>query len=229
MEKGRIIERIGKLFALADASRNPSESEVFEALSQARTLMAKYEISENDLMVREDGKKSDSRWNFAREIVPTKNAKNVKEWEFLLADAIGRITHTIALKYSRLCEHGNYLTFEGEEVDCGIAVALFQILSKQALRFSEELFITKIERRSYLEGFAIGVGQQAKQKVKSLSDVQSRQFALVSTEKEEWIREKVGKTKESKYKSRPSDPLAQYIGIKDGLEAQTSYNEKALN
>lgn len=224
--RDKIIERVRRLMMLADKDRNPSESEVFEALSKAKALMVEYDLSESDLDFSTDTHKKE--WKFEKQVVPTRGDSNVKVWESFLSKGIARLTHTRVIRYTRYHSRGSYLQFEGEAIDVGLAVALFGIVSKEALRLSEEKFTDRTGRRSYLEGFALGVYQQANEKVKSLSAEQSNRYALVSTEKENWVSQNIGKTKLGTLKQSRVNGNAYSQGITDGKKTQTSYREKAL-
>ena len=53
-EKERVIDKIKKLFKLAE--NNPSEQEAQSALSCARALMVKYEMEESECVIQDDNK-----------------------------------------------------------------------------------------------------------------------------------------------------------------------------
>lgn len=221
--KEKIISRINRLFSLADSSRNPSEEEVFEALSKAKTLMAEYEISEADLITA--GEKSDSRWTFKEERFVVETA-TVPMWHSQLLFGISKLTHTHVTQGGYRGER--YFRIRGESVDVGIAIALFEILKKQARRLAEEKFKTRTDRRSYCEGFSGGVQQQAREAVKSLSADSANRYALVSTEKTTWLAKQGVILDNGVSTKRRTNPNAYNHGYRDGYATETSYRQKAL-
>lgn len=220
--KQKIIDRINKLFSLADTSRNQSEEEVSEALSKAKTLMAEYDLSESDLI---QGQSKESKWEFLSQVIYSEK-QTFDKWQRMLFFGISKLTHT------RIWQGGNrgsrYVKIVGESVDVGIAIALYNILKKQARRLAEEKYVTRTDRRSYCEGFAGGVQQQAKEKVKSLSAASENKYAIISTEKTEWLAKKGVILDEGVTVKSYRNPIAYKNGYKDGYASETSYNQKAL-
>lgn len=230
-DKTKIIERIKKLLSLADESKNPSESEVFNALNKARSLMAEYEISEDDVTVL-NPEDSRTEWNFYSEWVPT-TATTLQVWEEFLIIGIATITHTKPIRHRNPTGGRGYrLKLHGEENDVKMGIMLFSILKTHARRIAEECYQTRPDRRSYQEGFGLGVQKQANEKVKGLSAEQSNRYAIVSTEKSQWVakcvKENMGETKDRSVKNNVN-PFAFQHGFDDGNSTSLNNNQRALS
>lgn len=159
-----ILEKIKGLLALGDSSRNNSEEEAKAAMLKAQQLMAKYDISAEEVEEKEEEKYShemcEHKWDYAYRIpLASVLAKNFR-----------------CMVYT----HGKKVVFMGHPSDAKICKATFefayQFIQKKGNSIYNKRYAmgypTKGVFNSYAHGFIVGL-QEA-------FDVQCKALAIVT-------------------------------------------------
>ena len=162
--KEEIFEKIKGLLALGDASRNNSDEEAKAAMLKAQQLMAKYDISAEELEGEEEEQYAhemcEHKWDYA--------------YRLPLANVLGK--NFRCMVYT----HGKKVVFMGHPSDAKICKATFEfayqyIQKKGNASYNKRYsmgYPTKGVFNSYAHGFIVGL-QEA-------FDVQCRALAIVT-------------------------------------------------
>lgn len=162
--KEEMLEKIKKLLALGDASKNNSEEEAQSAMLMAQKLMAKYDISAEEVEGKEEELYShemcEHKWDYAYRIpLAQVLAKNFRCMLYL---------------------KGKGIVFMGHSSDAKICKATFEFAYQFIMRKGNALYnkrysmgqVTKGVFNSYAQGFIAGL-QEA-------FDVQCQALAIVT-------------------------------------------------
>lgn len=126
-----IIERIRKLLALADESRNSSEVEAIAAAMKAQSLMAKYDIDIKQ--VRDIGKTCEEM--LRKEIDFKKNSGYNIKWRFMLARIIA---DNFRVKFFSV--NKDKVAFYGHRTDVEIAESVFNFIFTMGNKLSVKYY-----------------------------------------------------------------------------------------
>lgn len=157
----RVIEKVKKLLALGDASKNNSEAEAQSAMLKAQKLLAEYDLSIDSVMDDsiEDEIKTEyceHKWNAKFRIpLATVLGKNFRCEPFLSGNVVAFMGHTVDVK---ICKE----TFE----------YAYSFIYKKACKAYNEVYAlgyeTKGVMNSYAEGFIVGLKQVLEQQCTAL-------------------------------------------------------------
>ena len=184
MERGKLINKVIKLFRLGDASRsNTTEGELLSAMTKARELMALHNIA----MVEVEGLLDETKVNELR-IKVKEHSAYTRKGKFAIYD------HPIMTAVSVLTDTGVYMNnkggyqscvFVGEETDVHIASELYSILLSSLRKFTRSACGSGWSK--YHTDYAIGFGRRViERSKKSVEKEKSNQsMALVATKKGE--------------------------------------------
>lgn len=162
--KEQILDKIHKLLALGDSTRNDSEEEVKAALLKAQELMAKYDISAEEVAGEQEEQYShetcEHKWDYAYRI-PLAN---------VLSDNFRCMVYI----------KGKSIVFMGHSSDAKICRAAFEaaydfIMKKGSALYNKRYSMglkTKGVFNSYAHGFIVGL--------KEAFDVQCKALAIVT-------------------------------------------------
>lgn len=202
--KEEIFEKIKGLLALGDASRNNSDEEAKAAMLKAQQLMAKYDISAEELEGEEEEQYAhemcEHKWDYAYRIP--------------LANVLGK--NFRCMVYT----HGKKVVFMGHPSDAKICKATFEFAYQYIQKKGNAIYNkrysmgypTKGVFNSYAHGFIVGL-QEA-------FDVQCRALAIVTPQ--DVIDEFTNISKDWKSKNRKNiakdatDAQVWYEGRRDG-------------
>lgn len=206
MTKDKVLEKVKRLLALGDKSRNDSEEEAQSAMLKAQELMAKYDISIEEVEGEEEQQYSheicEHKWDYAYRIP--------------LANVLS--TNFRCMVYTR----GKRIVFMGHPADAKICKATFEFAYKFIQKKGNALYNkrysmgypTKGVFNSYASGFITGL--------KEAFDVQCRALAIVTPQdvidtftdiSKDW------QTKKSKnIADDATDAQVWYEGRRDGKE-----------
>ena len=161
----RVIERINKLLALSDQSRNPSENEAIAASLQVQKLLAKYNLSMTD--ITGERKEEDCQQAIA-------DVGTGKKWKYRLADTIA---DNFACK--AFYRGSELIVFFGYEADVIAARRVFVYLFKVGDRLANQWAKQRRERfgsaegvyNSFVAGFVTGVRSELEKQCVALAIV----------------------------------------------------------
>lgn len=164
MSKEDILRKIKDLLALSDKSRNNSDEEAQAALLMAQKLMAKYDISAEEV----DGEEQEQ---YSHEICEHK-------WDYAYRIPLAHILseNFRCMVYS----HGKKVVFMGHPSDAKICKATFEFAYQYIMRQGSALYNKKYSMgyptkgvfNSYAHGFLTGL--------KAAFDVQCKALAIVT-------------------------------------------------
>lgn len=171
-----IIEKIRKLLALADESRNNSEEEALRAAMKAQSLMAEYGIDIKEVRDAESVCREMAR----QDIFPKKNSGYNIKWRYTLARII---SSNFRVKYFLVGRDG--IAFYGYKTDVEIATSVFNFLFNIGNKLSVKYYYqcqrngwsTKGVINEWLVGFCQGLKDELEKQCVALalviaSDVQ---------------------------------------------------------
>ena len=132
-EKKKRIERILKLFALGDASRNMSEAEAELAATKARQLMLEYQLTNVDLTQYDAARAERVIWSITRTTAYTLT-RPFALYDDYIGLAVMAITGTRCITTIQEWVRVKYYRrqFIGTESDTAIAARLFMVLLQSA-------------------------------------------------------------------------------------------------
>lgn len=159
MDNEKIVERIKKLLALGDKSRNIEEAEAEAALLKAHELMAKYNVS---VEITEEEKIS-----YVHETC-------VSKWNMGFRKPLGVI---IAQNFRCECYlHGGSIVFFGHATDAKIAREVFEFAYAFAMKEGNRCYNKNYQMgrntqgvfNSYVRGFLVGLKQKLEEQSTAL-------------------------------------------------------------
>ena len=167
-KEAAIIEKIRKLLALADESRNNSEEEAIRAAMKAQSLMAKYGIDVKDVRDAESVCREMARESI---FVKSNSGYNTK-WRFRLARVIA---DNFRVKYFITDRTG--VSFYGYKTDVEIAVSVFNFLFNIGNKLSVKYYYqcqrnglsTKGVINEWLVGFCQGLKDELEKQCVALA------------------------------------------------------------
>lgn len=147
--KDELIEKVKKLLNLADMSRNDSDEEAKAALLRAQQLMAKYDLSIEEVSEETQPEYSheicENKWNYAYRV----------PLAAILADNFR----------CKFYSHGKSIAFMGHPTDAKLAKSTFEFAYTYIMRQGNALYnkryqmgqVTKGVFNSYAQGFLSGL------------------------------------------------------------------------
>lgn len=234
--KDNLIEKIRKLFALADPERGGTEAEVMVAMERAKSLMAKHNLSMAEVAVADDavGKMPEGPHIIEMVGLTRKHCVVLRKWEMWLAAVVDQIcgtNHFYRANRHRISSLQRcVLIWAGDETDCHVAAALWPILRKSILAQSKERLGPGYRpiHRNYCEGFVVRLFERAKAaKAQDLTAQQEQTLALVVRSKADALATYVAglglrTTRESRSGAQHSE--AHEMGYADGEHMSLSTN-----
>ena len=163
MSRDEVLERIKKLLALGDASKNNSEEEAKSAMLMAQKLMAKYDICAEDVEEEEE--------QYAHEMCEHK-------WDYAYRIPLA---HVLSKNFRCMVYvHGKRIVFMGHPSDAKICKATFEFAYTFIQKKGNSIYnkrysmgqTTKGVFNSYAHGFIVGL-QEA-------FDVQCQALAIIT-------------------------------------------------
>lgn len=223
-DKDTIIGRIKALLSLGDASRNPYEEEVKTALSMAQKLMKKYNLSMNDINIKEtpDDSIKEKYTSRGGHLEPWK--RNLAHVIQLLFD-VEPIIHPITF-------HRRCWCFVGFEVDCKLAAYTYDYL-ESLIDFRSKLKYKgrRRQRQAYLQGFLECLLERAtaeKAKRDTPEDIKYGSLVVAKNDRiKKWISENL-KTKQEKRRGELDlESMLEYSqGYQDAKRIDLNNNKK---
>lgn len=228
----KIIEKIQKLFRLADKTRNASEGEAMNALEAAKRLMAEYNISMADIAKETTPEGANKNWLAARTVATGGSGRKqfVGVYENIMFQAVAKLTGTLGVRMP-----GNVLLYFGETHDVSIAQSLFKILIQTMWACSRKLLGPKIgpSHRQYAEGFSRAVYDRAHTSVEPSTTTDGGTFAMVVASKETWLAAQTKTAfpnltdgKPIRITGRRDDPFAYRAGHEDGSKVDLAHKNR---
>lgn len=163
-----VIEKIRKLLALADESRNNSEEEAIRAAMKAQSLMAKYDI---DIKQVRDAD-MECQEMLRRDIGFKKNSGYNIKWRFHLAKIIAN-----NFRVKTFMTNGDGIAFYGHKTDVEIAESVFNFIFATGNRLSVKYYYqcqkagkqTKGVINEWLIGFCQGLKDELEKQCVALA------------------------------------------------------------
>lgn len=163
-----VVEKIRKLLALADESRNNSEEEAIRAAMKAQSLMAKYDI---DIKQVRDADK-ECQEMLRRDIGFKKNSGYNIKWRFRLAKIIAN-----NFRVKTFMTNGDGIAFYGHKTDVEIAESVFNFIFATGNRLSVKYYYqcqkegkqTKGVINEWLIGFCQGLKDELEKQCVALA------------------------------------------------------------
>lgn len=210
MSREKIMEKINHLMAVA-SDKASAENEVISATLAIQRLMAKYNLTSDD-MVSSDENKRDI---IERRFVTGKGNK----WKYTLANIVAR---NFCCK-TYFCGKDEVVFF-GYEDHADVAVEVFEFLFKTGNKFANREYVrarnngrsTHYVKNTYLNGFLTGIKRHLEEQCTALA-------LVVSKEVEEAYSERVTGTRTIKSNFTITRDADIYnAGVRDGSNAITS-------
>lgn len=230
-DRDKIMDRLKKLFALADPSRGATENEVFVALKRAKELMARHNLSMAQVTkeIKED-KTAPKISIIEGEAHTRKGNISLKKYEQWLAHVIDELCDTKHLYYTVRAVAQRFqkcrLVFVGEQTDCAVAAQMWNIfrttIHKHARAYCGKGFTPS--HRSYCEGFVARLykrSRELKPKDLGLTKEEGKSVALVVVNKRDalqqwWDSQQFKSKRKSNAQSGKMDYDAYDKGYEDG-------------
>lgn len=227
-----ILKRVQSLFALAD-NHAATQGEVMAALSQAKKIMARYNLDMMEIdAAKAQSDKSSARWIYEEVEATLPNAKREthKGYESTLVSAVKVLTGVQAYwtkaPYTDRNKRTQYrvkLVFAGDTVDIHVAKALFEALAATMFQIVYGRYgRTPWTRyhRSFCDGYAHEIWMRANSEQESLSLEEKNCYAIVLANKEDWSRASLYETHADMREGKDHRPLAQHVSAyRGGREA----------
>lgn len=227
-DKDNLIRKILKLFALGSASSGTTEAEMMAAITQAKVMMARHDISEAAIQqaANEANAKAKTKieYNINSYTAYTRKMKSLARYDEVVAVCVERLTSTKALVTRTSTANGNYVSikFVGTEMDANVASALFMIFLPAVRARARAVFgSAKWDKQhtSYAIGFATRMAQRASEMADGLTPEEKTSTALTIRTKADAIGVFLGKSVVmSGFKRRDQSPdaIAWGMGYHDG-------------
>ncbi len=185
-DRAKVVEKIVKLFELGQSGRGATEHEALLAVQKAQELMARHGIAMGDVEAIKGGSRKRTIKTAERE-ARTHNHRNWARFDQWLAWAVGKITTTVPSMQQGY--KSNTMYFFGDEDDVAIAIALFNILSKEVRRLATAVCGKGwgTSHRCFAEGFAARVMERSRE-MRGLSKEEQQQWGLIVRDKEALVR-----------------------------------------
>ena len=162
--KEEMLRLVKQLFALGDTSRGATVAEAENAMSKAKLLMAKHNISMSELEVADmKAGKTATANTIAVE------RKGFKSWEIRLMNAIDHLFETAHYTSRKMGEEFTKLYYFGCAQDVELAIEAYKILRDICQKTARKYCETSRERNEWRTGFAHAVCERSKLKVEGLT------------------------------------------------------------
>jgi len=186
--KDKLIGKILKLFSLGAKGSGTNEAEMMSAITQAKVMMARHDISEAEIRDAADraNEKADTKveYDIGSYTAYTRKMKSLARYDEVVAVCVGHLTSTnpILTRYSTA--RGPYVSmkFVGTEMDVAVAAKLFMIfLQSVRARAREQFGSDKWSRAhtSYAIGFATRMNDRAMRMAEELTPQEQTSTALI--------------------------------------------------
>lgn len=224
-ERNRIVDRIVKLFRLGSSDANTTESEMMAAVTAARRLMAKHNIAMAEVQLQSGTTADRISIEIDRHVAYTRKIRDFAAYDYGVAVAVGRLTHTRGLvtRHTRGGSHYATMQFVGETQDAALAGDLFIVILEDVRRAARQYAGPGWSgtHTSYAVGLATRLAERATAEDDlGLSPEESNTVALVVRRKENEVDRWMKDQKISMRSRRTSvhDPAAYVQGYRDGQE-----------
>lgn len=171
MTKEKVIDKIQKLFALANDNKNPNEA--FNALTMAKKLMEEFQIEEFEVQQNNNQKFS---WELDNNtlICDTK----IKTWESMLAHTISQLFEVKAILFNGA--GFEFVKLHGDKLDVAIA--------SQAYFYASNWIIERVtQERIPLMDYFVGFNKGLLERINERKNDNNNPYAIVSVEKLNWL------------------------------------------
>lgn len=186
--KDKLIGKILKLFGLGAKGSGTTEAEMMSAITQAKVLMARHDISESE--IREAGDRANEKADVKVEYdinaytAYTRKMKSLARYDEVVAVCVGHLTSTHPILTRYTTARGPYVSmrFVGTEMDVAVAAKLFMIfLQSVRSRAREQYGSDKWSKShtSYAIGFATRMNDRAVQMAADLTPKEQTSTALI--------------------------------------------------
>jgi len=213
--KDKLIGKILKLFSLGANSSGTTEAEMMAAITQAKVLMARHDISESEVAAAGDRANAAANTSVQYDInaytAYTRKMKNFARYDEIVAICVSHLTSTLPILTRHATISGNYVSmrFVGTEMDVAVAAKLFMIfLQSVRYRARQEYGSGAWDKRhtSYAIGFASRMQARAQQMAAELTPKEKASTALILHTKEtaiaKWMNEQMALTPGKERKSK---------------------------
>lgn len=212
--KEKLLNKILKLFRLGSKGSGTTEAEMMAAITQAKTLMARHDISESEVQFAADelNEKSETKihYDINSYTAYTRKMKSLARYDEIVAVCVGALTSTkpMLTRYNTI--RGPYVSmkFVGTEMDVAVASKLFMIFLQSVRARTRDQYGRDNWGRShtsYAIGFATRMNDRAQQMAADLTPKEQQSTALIVQSKEsaiaQWMQQQEiveGKRRQSK-------------------------------
>lgn len=156
MKDEKILKRIRNLLAMANDASSPAEAAI--AARRVKSLLDKYELSENDIPTKDTV-------TFATSVLAT--GKKFRKWKVSMAINVAKYCDVI---YKTDWSMPKKMQFVGIDTDVEVATQIYQYLEKMAEKLSKE---QAHDKYSFRVGFGGAVTERFRQMVTERDTVMS--------------------------------------------------------
>lgn len=212
--KEKLINKILKLFSLGSRGSGTTEAEMMAAITQAKILMARHDISESEVQLAghaaNEKNKTTINYDIGSYTAYTRKMKSFARYDEVVAVCVGHLTSTKPILTRQRTMSGDYVSmrFIGTEMDVAVAAKLFMIFLQSVRSRTRQQYGSATwgrEHTSYAIGFASRMETRAREMAADLTPKEQQSTALILRTKEsaiaEWLQQQEvteGKRRRSK-------------------------------
>lgn len=194
--KEKLIGKILALFKLGGHGSGTSEAEMMSAITKAKVLMARHDISESE--IREAGDRANAaantkiNYDIGSYTAYTRKMKNFARYDEIVAMCVGHLTSTRPILTHHSTINGHYVSmkFIGTEMDVAVAAKLFMIFLQSVRARTRAVYGSDKwdkSHTSYAIGFASRMDARAQQMAADLTPKEQQSTALIVISKTDAI------------------------------------------
>jgi hypothetical protein len=191
--KRKHIDRILKLFALGGEDANTTEAETLAAVTKAREMMARHQISMAEIELAKGAATAQAiQVKIDQYHAYTRKGGTLAQYDLTVAEAVGilcdcrfflRTTVSRNYRTDKTDKHIS-VVFMGEEQDVALASELFMIWLQAVRKAARQKYgsgknLWTPQHTAYAVGFGVRMIQRAKDQVRTLTAEQQKTWALV--------------------------------------------------
>ncbi len=223
--KEKLIAKILKLFNLGSSSSGTTEAEMMAAITQAKTLMARHDISESEVQTAGDAVNKASgatvNYDIGSYTAYTRKMRSFARYDEIVAICVGLLTTTRPILSRMTTLKGSYVSmkFIGTEMDVAVAAKLFLIFLQSVRARSRRQYGSITwgkEHTSYAIGFATRMAARAQEMAADLTPQEQQSTALTIRSKQDAIAAFIGETTTDKRRQPKVDNSAFSLGYAHG-------------
>lgn len=223
--KDKLIAKILKLFNLGANSSGTTEAEMMAAITQAKVLMARHDISESEVKLAGEARNAaigaSVNYDISSYTAYTRKMKSFARYDEIVAICVGALTSTKPILYRQTTLSGAYVSmkFIGTEMDTAVAAKLFMVFLESVRARSRQQYGKDRwgkEHTSYAIGFASRMANRAEQMAADLTPKEQQSTALTIRSKQDAIAQWLGETKPDKRRKTKQHDEAFFRGYIDG-------------